>query len=1165
MRRLILLILGLLAVIGAPAAAADETMESLVASRFGRLVLHWTDSPTVTTERRDGTIEITASRPFPGDLEPAIERLSPVIADWTIDDARQRLELVPAAGTDIETLALDDRSLLIALGPSSLPTFRLRTGRHEAFRRAVIEPIDPASTSVAREHGRVIVSLPGSLSAADQERLAALPGVAAVRMVGAQLVVDLAEGAATRDLVVEPDKQVLDIYPAGLPGPDPSAETDPQPGTDPATAPADPPTTEARRETAPDPTEAERVGAETGSAHLMHENASEPPVTTVDRPNEPMATHIAPDTAWPRFSELAINGIAGADGMVELRFGWPDVIPAAVFTRGAQLWIAFAAKSDKIAVDNASFSQSAGRFVSAIRQEPHPEATILRLSLSRQPGIEVGRDGNDWRVILTSGVSLQGESGSATTIEPSDGGILLPHVGHAVSITDPVVGDRLGIGFAKPVGAITQVPARYVGARFLAAEQGAVWEQLIDTSTTGKPVARGRWLGPAEGVITGPNRRTPSPITAMDAQSESEAAIETDVPDLQQLAIDEPLGEAVASEPEQSHLEPIAIGPEPHSTATAAQEVPLDSPPGDDQADAPVMDADLTTGAAKPSPLGLARFRSLPQSGFWEQKGALETAINRADAGGRLPLRQDLVRLHLAHGLGREAKAQLDAMQPLRQRSGLPDAAITADLALQGVASFLTGQLDEAMARLGDARLAADDETALWHAATVAELERWDDALDEWQRGQSLLDAYPPETRAVLGERGIMLLLQTGRIDDAFALIGGLRSLRLSTTAGERIDHLEAMALARDGATEEAEAIWSQLVQRGTPEIRTTALRSLIDQDLAAGRITPEEALDRLNADSVHWRGQRDEFRLWQHLATLQQETGQLEAAMHTLQGALVREPPVMAAKAITTDMAQLLGLLFAEFATGERDATSMLQLFRQFSELVAAGAEGDRQALSLSKALIELDLPGPAIELLRTRLQLATARDASRARLGLALARSLASSGERQGAIAALLDTTPVEQIETSLSDARRQLLSDLGSSDLGAGNAGDLTPLAAALANARDALDRTATDPAAWRAVVEATLGLEVLLPASGTLDQQGSEIVLIAATAARQLGEVAMVEQLARRYAERLPADADAAMLQMLASTGDLSGAAADVPADAAIYIQRLRQALAAMPAL
>ena len=414
-------------------------------------------------------------------------------------------------------------------------------------------------------------------------------------------------------------------------------------------------------------------------------------------------------------------------------------------------------------------------------------------------------------------------------------------------------------------------------------------------------------------------------------------------------------------------------------------------------------------------------------------------------------------------------------------------------------------------------------------------------------------------------ERGIILLLQTGRIDDAFAVIDGLRSQHLSTSAGERIDHLEAMALARDGATEEAQAIWSRLVQHGAPEIRTTALQSLIEQDLAAGRITPAEALDRLDADSVHWRGQRDEFRLWQHLARLQQETGQLETAMRTLQAALVREPPVTAAKAITTDMAQLLDLLFAEFATGERDATSMLQLFRQFSELVEAGAEGDRQVLSLSEALIELDLPDPAIELLRTRLRLSTARNASRARLGLALAHALASAADRQGAIAALLDTTPVEQIETDLSDARRQLLSDLGSPDTGAGNAEALTPLAAVLASARAALDRAAADPAAWREVVEATLGLEVLLPASGTLDRQASETVLIAATAARQLGEVAMVEQLARRYAGRLPADGDTAMLQMLATTGDLSGAAAEVPADAAIYIQRLRQALAAMPAL
>ena len=129
-------------------------------------------------------------------------------------------------------------------------------------------------------------------------------------MVGAQLVVDLAEGAGARDLVVEPDKQVLDIYPAGLPGPDPLAGTDPPPGTDPATTPADPPTTEASREAAPGATEAESATTETAPASLTPMSTGELPDTTVELPDEPMVTHSAPAIAWPHFSELAIDSVA---------------------------------------------------------------------------------------------------------------------------------------------------------------------------------------------------------------------------------------------------------------------------------------------------------------------------------------------------------------------------------------------------------------------------------------------------------------------------------------------------------------------------------------------------------------------------------------------------------------------------------------------------------------------------------------------------------------------------------------------------------------------------------------------------------------------------------------------------------------------------------------
>ncbi len=1182
MRRLILLVLGLLAIGVAPPAAADQTKESYVADRFGRLTVSWSDDTAVTTVPNGGSIEVRAGRPFPGDLESALERTAALLASWAIDSSRTRLELVPASGNSIEAVELDARSVLIAIGPGSLPAIGLRTGQHADFRRAVIEPVDPALTSVERENGRVIASLPGALSATDQGRLAALPGIAAVRVAGGQLVIDLAPGAGLRDLFVEPDKQVIDIYPAGVPGAEQPPVAVDRPAARTATAAEDP---AAAAPTAP-PAEAPPPPPDASTEASTGTSAEAHPGGAVSRPAEPTPVRHAPPSEWPRFDALAIEAIVRGDGAVELRFGWPELVPAAIFTRGAQLWLAFAAKSGKIAVDTASFSRSAERFVGAIRQEPHPEATILRLSLTGEPTLEVDRNGNAWRVVLGTGPRPFGRDRQATTIEPSHGGILLPQVEQVVSLTDPVVGDRLGVGMARHVGSVTRVPARYVGARFLPAEQGAAWVRLTDGSGKVEPVAGGVRLGPANGVVSGPYDRTAGPATASSAVIEkvaenvAENAIqsvsEIDLASQGHTPIERPASEAATDlapgEPE--HVQKAAQEASHDEAPEATPEMDTaahDGAPSQARHDTPARGAELATAATGPSPLGLARFRALPHASFWEQKGALETAINGADEAARLPLRHDLVRLHLAHALGTEAAALLDAMRPRVESSGLSPAAARADLALRGAASFLNGRLDEARAALGAASLIEDDETALWHAATLAALERWDEALAQWQRGQHLLESYPAATRALLGQQGIMLLLQAGWIDDAFALIDALRSGRLTAAAADRIDHLEALALARDGATDEAEAIWSRLAREGAPETRSRAIEALTLHDLEAGRIATDEALRRLDADSVHWRGQNDEFRLWQVLASLQRETGQPEAALRTLQAALVREPPVTAATAMTADMAAILDELFGAFGRGERDATTMLQLVRQYSELVAAGTDGDRQILALSEALSALDLPQPAIDLLRDRLRQSTARDADRARLGLALAGALAGAGERQAAVAALLDTTPVEQIEADLSEARRELLSQLGRSADAAPIAGRPTgepgtPLEAALASARSALERAASeDPAAWREVMEATLGLDALLPARGPLDRQESEIVLIAATAARQLGEVAMVRQLSGRYAERLTADGDAAMLKMLSSTRDLGGAAADVPTDAASYIQNLQQALAAMPPL
>jgi hypothetical protein len=372
---------------------------------------------------------------------------------------------------------------------------------------------------------------------------------------------------------------------------------------------------------------------------------------------------------------------------------------------------------------------------------------------------------------------------------------------------------------------------------------------------------------------------------------------------------------------------------------------------------------------------------------------------------------------------------------------------------------------------------------------------------------------------------------------------------------------LEATALERDGALDEARAVWRALANDGAAEPRAQAYRALVDSDLKAGRITTAEAAGRLAAASVAWRGLGQESDLWRRLAALHHEAGQPEVALAVLQEALAREPSAPLAGAIAGDMAAIVEDLFALFEAGRRGATAMLLTYRRFAELVPPGSLGDARVVSLASALDRLGLDQAANEVLRGRLQQGDARDEGRARLGLALAELLARRDDPRGAIAALLDTTPLDVIDPLVAAARRELMAGLGEAgDRQAG--GEDLPVDQQVTLLRERA-RAAFAREAWHEVVAASPPFEALLPATGPLDQASAELLLMVATAARRLADDALLERLAGGYAGRLAVAEDRVVLQLLATPNRLGGTALEIVTDAARHAQRLREAIRPEP--
>lgn len=1136
--------LGLLLQVASPVLAAGLVVGT--APGFGRLAIDWDEPVTLSSRSVGDAVEIEASRPFPSRLEAAGAELGALVEALTLDDDGRVLRLRPVEGVTVETALLDGQLLRIGLIAPGAPVLGLRLGQHEQFRRLVIEPVVRGSVLLARMAGRIDLVLPGRLAAADLDRLRGMPGVTGVWAAGDQLILSVAQGATVRDLFVSPDKQVVDISVGGAR----EAGFAALPGTA-AIGPTVPPATSAL----PRP----RPSAPLRPSSSRDESASRQALT---EPEHERQAVVEPRTSsvTPALEAVRVEAARAADGAVELGFAWPEPVPAAVFLRGTRLWVVLAAAGRAIDIDSPAFARAAQPLVKTLRQVPHPTATLLHLDLHEAAVTAIEREGGQWRVRLGStAVAPTPFATAPLLVETAGPALRLPDVETVVSVTDPLVGDRLEIGLSSTVTGPLSAGRRFVGLRLLPTLQGAAWRRLDGSDRLPELAADGLMLGPHDGIL--------------------------------RLPVDDPHAEEMRSaarpaEEERRPLDPLAAPVQPQSTGVGSagtDDVPAmlertpasasttpfadgaigdgagDDEPPDDQRVQP-----MTTRTAPPSassPLGLARFADVHGQRFWDRRATLMQALNHAPADERPALQLDLGRLHLANGLGTEAASLLaDTPFPDAEDAGAGDA-VDAYRALDGAAALLAGRPAAALVQLAHPSLLGDEETALWRAAARAALKDWDEALADWRRGSAAFDTYPPMAQAALGEHAAMLLLQTGEIDDVFALLGRLAALPLSKATRERLQLLEATALERDGAIDEARSIWRALMEAGGPEVRPQASLALVEADLAAGRIVPAEAADRLASDSVAWRGHGEELDFWRRLAALRVEAGQAEAALTILQEALARAPQTESAGIIVAEMSAILDRLFADQAAGRRSATSMLLTYRRFAELVPPGPMGDRQVGQLATSIAALGLDEAAMEILRDRLRQSDRRDQGRAVLGLALGRLLAAQGDPAGAMAALLDSNTLDPLDPSIALARRTLLTSLGQAGEGP-VVGESDAAAQPLLRLRDQA-RQAFDRAAWPELVALAEQLEADLPPADMLERVAAEALLLVATAGRQLADDALVERLASRYADRLPVAADRSILRLLANAAAFRGAPADVLDDAKRHARRLRDAIGTNP--
>ena len=228
-----------------------------------------------------------------------------------------------------------------------------------------------------------------------------------------------------------------------------------------------------------------------------------------------------PEIVAPRANPVPIGGVVHMDtkyqnGQVQLSFPWANPNGAAVFRRGAAIWVVF----DASAEIDISRAPRGMKQVTGIRAFRGPDYSAVRISTSPATQFTANAQGGTWTIGL--GNTFQAAGAKVTIVRDDIGGpaalkAAVAGVTRAVKFADPVVGDQLNVVTA--LGPTKGVPARreFVQMAVLPSAQGLAMESYVDdlsVSHDGDIVHIGRQQGLALSPISAKASVAPQQETA---------------------------------------------------------------------------------------------------------------------------------------------------------------------------------------------------------------------------------------------------------------------------------------------------------------------------------------------------------------------------------------------------------------------------------------------------------------------------------------------------------------------------------------------------------------------------------------------------------------------------------------------------------------------------
>nr|WP_313901506.1 hypothetical protein [Methylobacterium sp. J-070] len=501
----------------------------------------------------------------------------------------------------------------------------------------------------------------------------------------------------------------------------------------------------------------------------------------------------------------------------------------------------------------------------------------------------------------------------------------------------------------------------------------------------------------------------------------------------------------------------------------------------------------------------------------------LANAAAAATPSERGPARLALARAYLANGLDPEGLAALETAA-----ADDPLLAAQRDTALlRGLALVRIGRNAEALKALAVAPLADDPEAALWRAAAGAGAGDWKAAETGFLKVLPLAKDYPADLaqqiRAVAAESAI----ENGDAETAAARAEDVRDL--PPWIRDRLAMVRARVAEATGQTEAALDAYARLDQASVrPVAAEASLRGAL-LARAAGKLTLDAAMERLERLALTWHGGPVEDGITASLARLYLAAGRWRDAFTAVRRANAFAPNAAASQALTREAQAAFESLYL---TEKGDALPGIQavaLFFDFRELSPIGRRGDEVVRRLADRLVGLDLLDSAADLLQYQIDnrlTGPARSAVAARLA-----TVRLMDDKPMQALQVLDTTDLPELPASLKRARglirARALSDLTRTDLA---------LEALESESGPDIERLRADiywgARRWREAGEAHEALLGEAWRSGQpLDDQSRADAVRAAIAYDLAGEAIGLERLKAKFSEAMAASPDARTFALL----------------------------------